>query len=60
MHVRGRAMNIPARYVCGYLPDIAVPYNPIPMDFHAWIEVLLPGAGGYVAVPFDPTIAAPT
>jgi transglutaminase-like putative cysteine protease len=39
-----RALNIPARYVCGYLPDIAVPYNPIPMDFHAWFEAYIGGA----------------
>lgn len=39
-----RAMNIPARYACGYLPDIAVPYNPTPMDFHAWFEAYLDGA----------------
>ncbi|HEU5099399.1 MAG TPA: transglutaminase family protein [Roseiflexaceae bacterium] len=39
-----RAMNIPARYVCGYLPDIGVPYNPIPMDFHAWFEAYIGGA----------------
>jgi transglutaminase-like putative cysteine protease len=39
-----RAMNIPARYVCGYLPDIDVPYNPIPMDFHAWFEAYIDGA----------------
>jgi transglutaminase-like putative cysteine protease len=39
-----RAMNIPARYVCGYLPDIGVPYNPTPMDFHAWFEAYLDGA----------------
>ena len=39
-----RAMNIPARYVCGYLPDIDVPYNPIPMDFHAWFEAYIGGA----------------
>ncbi len=39
-----RAMNIPARYVCGYLPDIDVPYNPIPMDFHAWFEAYVAGA----------------
>jgi transglutaminase-like putative cysteine protease len=37
-----RAMNIPARYVNGYLPDIGVP--PVtPMDFSAWIEVYLSG-----------------
>jgi transglutaminase-like putative cysteine protease len=39
-----RALNIPARYVCGYLPDINVPVNPEPMDFHAWFEVYLGGA----------------
>ena len=39
-----RAMNIPARYACGYLPDIDVPYNPTPMDFHAWFEAYLGGA----------------
>ena len=39
-----RAMNIPARYVCGYLPDIGVPYDPNPMDFHAWFEAYIGGA----------------
>lgn len=39
-----RALNIPARYVCGYLPDINVPLNPDPMDFHAWFEAYLGGA----------------
>jgi transglutaminase-like putative cysteine protease len=38
-----RAMNIPARYVCGYLPDIQVPINPTPMDFHAWFEAYIAG-----------------
>jgi transglutaminase-like putative cysteine protease len=36
-----RAMNIPARYVFGYLPDIYVPVPPEPMDFAAWMEVWL-------------------
>ena len=36
-----RALNIPARYVTGYLGDIGVPYNPAPMDFSAWFEVYL-------------------
>ena len=36
-----RALNIPARYVFGYLPDIYVPQVPDPMDFAAWMEVLL-------------------
>ena len=39
-----RALNLPARYVCGYLPDIAVPPDFRPMDFHAWFEVWLGGA----------------
>ncbi len=39
-----RALNIPARYVYGYLPDIAVPFDPVPMDFHAWFEAYLGGA----------------
>lgn len=38
-----RALNFPARYVCGYLPDINVPYDPVPMDFHAWFEVYIDG-----------------
>jgi transglutaminase-like putative cysteine protease len=37
-----RAMNIPARYCSGYLPDIGVPYGG-PMDFSAWFEVWLDG-----------------
>jgi transglutaminase-like putative cysteine protease len=37
-----RALNIPARYVFGYLPDIGVPPAE-PMDFAAWIEVFLDG-----------------
>jgi transglutaminase-like putative cysteine protease len=39
-----RALNIPARYVCGYLPDIAVPFDPTPMDVHAWFEAYVDGA----------------
>jgi transglutaminase-like putative cysteine protease len=39
-----RAMNIPARYVYGYLPDIGVPVDPNPMDFHAWFEAYIAGA----------------
>ena len=38
-----RALNFPARYVCGYLPDINVPLDPTPMDFHAWFEVYIDG-----------------
>jgi transglutaminase-like putative cysteine protease len=36
-----RALNIPARYVFGYLPDIGVPDPGSPMDFCAWMEVYL-------------------
>jgi transglutaminase-like putative cysteine protease len=38
-----RALNIPARYVNGYLGDIGVPKDPAPMDFSAWVEVFLDG-----------------
>ncbi len=38
-----RALNIPARYVFGYLPDIDVPPAAEPMDFAAWMEVFLDG-----------------
>lgn len=36
-----RALNIPARYVNGYLGDIGIPAQPSPMDFSAWMEVWL-------------------
>ncbi len=36
-----RALNIPARYTFGYLPDLDVPADPAPMDFAAWMEVWL-------------------
>jgi transglutaminase-like putative cysteine protease len=36
-----RCLNIPARYVTGYLGDIGVPPAPYPMDFSAWFEVYL-------------------
>jgi len=38
-----RCMNIPARYVTGYLGDIGVSPAPYPMDFSAWFEVFLGG-----------------
>ena len=38
-----RAMNIPARYTFGYLPDIAVEPPDVAMDFHAWFEAYLGG-----------------
>jgi hypothetical protein len=36
-----RCLNIPARYVTGYLGDLGVPALPDPMDFSAWFEVYL-------------------
>jgi transglutaminase-like putative cysteine protease len=38
-----RALNIPARYTFGYLPDIDVEPPDTPMDFHAWFEAFLGG-----------------
>jgi len=38
-----RALNIPARYVFGYLPDIDIALPPGVMDFCAWLEVYLGG-----------------
>ena len=38
-----RALNIPARYVFGYIPDIGVSEPVLPMDFAAWCEVYLDG-----------------
>jgi transglutaminase-like putative cysteine protease len=38
-----RALNIPARYTFGYLPDIDVVRVEDPMDFCAWMEVFLDG-----------------
>ena len=45
-----RALNIPARYVFGYLPDIGVPPASEAMDFCAWTEVYL----GHRWYTFDP------
>jgi transglutaminase-like putative cysteine protease len=39
-----RALNIPARYVFGYIPDIGVPPPTEAMDFAAWFEAYLDGA----------------
>jgi transglutaminase-like putative cysteine protease len=36
-----RCLNMPARYVNGYLGDIGVPKDPAPMDFSAWVEVYI-------------------
>jgi transglutaminase-like putative cysteine protease len=38
-----RAVNIPARYVTGHMPDIGVWDPGTPMDFHAYMEVYLDG-----------------
>ena len=38
-----RALNIPARYVFGYLPDYGIEPPDVPMDFHAWFEAFLDG-----------------
>ena len=38
-----RALNIPSRYVFGYIPDIGGPPQEEPMDFAAWFEVHLGG-----------------
>jgi transglutaminase-like putative cysteine protease len=38
-----RCLNIPARYVTGYLGDIGVPSDATPMDFSACMEVYLGG-----------------
>ncbi len=38
-----RCMNIPARYVTGYLGDIGVPPSDTAMDFSAWFEAYLGG-----------------
>jgi transglutaminase-like putative cysteine protease len=36
-----RALNIPARYAFGYLPDMDIVPDAAPMDFAAWMEVWL-------------------
>ncbi len=38
-----RAVNIPARYAFGYLPDIDVGPPDSPMDFHAWFNAFVGG-----------------
>jgi transglutaminase-like putative cysteine protease len=38
-----RALNVPARYVSGYLPDIGVKSPDLPMDFCSWFEAYLDG-----------------
>jgi len=38
-----RALNIPARYVFGYIPNVGVPPTDDAMDFAAWFEAYLDG-----------------
>ncbi len=38
-----RALNVPARYATGHLPDIGYVDPGSPMDFHAYLEVYLAG-----------------
>jgi transglutaminase-like putative cysteine protease len=38
-----RALNVPARYCFGYLPDIDVEPPDVPMDFHSWFEAFVGG-----------------
>jgi transglutaminase-like putative cysteine protease len=38
-----RSLNVPSRYVAGYLPDIAVTPLDLPMDFCSWFEAWLDG-----------------
>lgn len=38
-----RALNMPARYISGILPDLDVPPEPCDMDFHAFAQVYLGG-----------------
>ena len=38
-----RAINVPARYVAGYLPDIDVTPPDLPMDFCSWFEAWIGG-----------------
>jgi transglutaminase-like putative cysteine protease len=50
-----RALNLPARYVTGHLPDIGYVDPGSPMDFHAYFEVYL--AGRWFA--YDPRYNVP-
>jgi transglutaminase-like putative cysteine protease len=38
-----RALNVPARYVAGYLPDVGVAPLDLPMDFSSWFEAWMDG-----------------
>jgi transglutaminase-like putative cysteine protease len=50
-----RVMNVPARYVEGYLPGVRTEAGTFEVNAsaaHAWVEVYFPGYGW---IPFDPT-----
>ena len=51
-----RCLNIPGRYCNGYLGDIGVPPDAVPMDFNAWFEAFL----GDRWFTFDPRHNQPT
>jgi transglutaminase-like putative cysteine protease len=38
-----RCMGIPARYCTGYMGDIGIPPEPLPMDFSGWYQAYLSG-----------------
>ena len=38
-----RALNVPARFISGFIPDVAVPPPDAPMDFCSWFEAYLDG-----------------
>jgi transglutaminase-like putative cysteine protease len=38
-----RALNMPARYAVSYYPDVGMPDDGVPPDFHAYAEVFLEG-----------------
>jgi transglutaminase-like putative cysteine protease len=38
-----RCMGVPARYCTGYMGDIGIPPEPVPMDFSGWFEAYLSG-----------------
>ena len=49
-----RVLGIPARYVSGYFaPKPLEPGESVEAESHAWVEALVPGAGGWL--PLDPT-----
>lgn len=50
-----RALNVPARYAFGYLPETAAHEPDAPTDFHVWCEALVAGRWHTV----DPRHASP-